>query len=105
MPSLLDPPADDSGNASGQGLLNIPPSPAEAQILAALASIERYSPKLVGGTEYPTMGLVGRTPEEAAWARAMGAATALRAAQENQRLPPDAPRVTDPLDRARYMGF
>ena len=75
----------------------------EAEIAAALASIDRYSPRVSGGTPYP-MGVVGRTSDEDMWARAMEAATALRAAQENRLLQQGAPRVTDALDRARYYG-
>jgi hypothetical protein len=79
-----------------------PRSNYEDEILAAMQSLQRYSPAIPGGAP-----LIHRfdDPNLNAWQRAMAAAVASKSGEENEALPdPNAPRMTDPLDRSRYLG-
>jgi hypothetical protein len=72
------------------------------EILSAMASLQRYGVPAVGGS--PSEGFTSKNLEEDPWVRALQAATAELSAQENEQVPADAPRYTQPLDRASYRG-
>ena len=72
----------------------------EQEILDALRGVEETSPRVLGG--YPHK--FDPAGEDDPLMRALSAAIALKSGQENEQLPDNAPRVTDPLDRANYPG-
>jgi hypothetical protein len=72
------------------------------EILAAMNLLQRYGAPVLGGS--PSEGFTTKNLEEDPLVRALQAATAQLSAQENEQLPEDAPRITQPLDRAAYRG-
>jgi hypothetical protein len=79
------------------------PTDYRPEILAAMQGYEKYSPRVVGGEPHVFEDIVPARLDSPFW-RAEMAALAAKSAQENEELGPNDPRITDPLDRARYPG-